>query len=538
MTTFCLTNLVFIFIFLQQADPSHGRLWQLTNKDKDKDLNDYYVRWIRAPRESFGHNPDEATHLTTTAPIGLESNSTALDRNRGILRPILEHVVQNWHRIAIGQRPLKTSSSAGRESPDNVTPTKRIDVHSSTDRPSTSKTTTEKSIPGTQTIVGDPAPDRGPAPCRCVPFYQCKDGKIVKDGSGIIDPRTKGHDEPSGRRSGKSGSACGPFSICCHDDEEESPAPKCGARIPKTQKELDKSRILSPDGASSFGSWPWQAAVLKFDGQVNTFQCGGTLIDNLHVLTVAHCVEKFVDGIENINDLIIRLGEYDTMSRSEPLPHEDFAIHRITIHHSFRNTSLWNDIALIQLANPVSFKANIEPVCLPEPDDRFDGQSCTTTGWGQDAYKGGVFSNVLKEAHLPVVDRNTCLESLRKTRLGHAFRLHDSFLCAGGKKGVDSCRGDGGGPLVCYSGKSYKLAGLVSWGIECGHSDVPGVYVNVPLLVSWINDHIRSENDWRNLPEQTTATFVPVEGSRIALPPVYQRTTNAPHSRSRVGYER
>ena len=35
---------------------------------------------------------------------------------------------------------------------------------------------------------------------------------------------------------------------------------------------------------------------------------------------------------------------------------------------------------------------------------------------------------------------------------GRRFRLHDSFLCAGGGKGSDTCTGDGGSPLVCQMG--------------------------------------------------------------------------------------
>ncbi len=33
---------------------------------------------------------------------------------------------------------------------------------------------------------------------------------------------------------------------------------------------------------------------------------------------------------------------------------------------------------------------------------------------------------------------------MRKT-----FELDESFLCAGGKANMDTCEGDGGGPLVC-----------------------------------------------------------------------------------------
>ena len=66
------------------------------------------------------------------------------------------------------------------------------------------------------------------------------------------------------------------------------------------------------------------------------------------------------------------------------------------------------------------------------------------------------------------------------------------MICAGypGVGGKDSCRRDGGGPLVCNDNGKAVIAGVVSWGIECGSPNYPGVYARVTSALSWIQENM------------------------------------------------
>lgn len=47
--------------------------------------------------------------------------------------------------------------------------------------------------------------------------------------------------------------------------------------------------------------------------------------------------------------------------------------------------------------------------------------------------------NILKNVDLPMVPRDECTDALKTTRLGPKFMLHESFVCAGGEEGKDTC---------------------------------------------------------------------------------------------------
>lgn len=101
------------------------------------------------------------------------------------------------------------------------------------------------------------------------------------------------------------------------------------------------------------------------------------------MLTVAHCVKDFVNNPEILK---VRLGEWDTQNDQEFLHHEDFNVVEIIVHQHFQSSNLWHDIALLKLASHVTFRPNIDAVCLPDPQEQHTGQECVTTGWGKTAY--------------------------------------------------------------------------------------------------------------------------------------------------------
>lgn len=45
---------------------------------------------------------------------------------------------------------------------------------------------------------------------------------------------------------------------------------------------------------------------------------------------------------------------------------------------------------------------------------------------------------------------------------------------------------------MCSIANQWYVVGLVAWGIGCGTSNVPGVYVNVANYIAWIQQTTRS----------------------------------------------
>ncbi|XP_053661013.1 serine protease snake-like [Anopheles marshallii] len=246
---------------------------------------------------------------------------------------------------------------------------------------------------------------------------------------------------------------------------------------PRNQCPTDQNLIVGGTEAR-YGEFPHMARLAMPDENGNmAFRCGGTLISEQWVMTAAHCIESQTIKVR-LGEL--KEGEYEI---SDPV---DEQVIQIVKHPNYKSRTVYNDIALLQLANPVSFSTSIRPACL-YTSPTVDRTKALAIGFGStEAY--GVGSKELLKVTLDVFTTPACAVFFQRNRRVPQGLL-DTHLCAGYLAGGrDACTGDSGGPLQISTNDEACVAqiiGVTSFGIGCG-SKTPGIYTRVSEYVSWI----------------------------------------------------
>lgn len=81
------------------------------------------------------------------------------------------------------------------------------------------------------------------------------------------------------------------------------------------------------------------------------------------------------------------------------------------MHEKYHRGSLFNDIALLLLTEPVTIAENLNTICLPPPNFVFDYNTCFASGWDKDLFEAQGMSQVMKRIELPIVPRDLCQQS-------------------------------------------------------------------------------------------------------------------------------
>ncbi|XP_035915660.1 clotting factor B [Anopheles stephensi] len=240
----------------------------------------------------------------------------------------------------------------------------------------------------------------------------------------------------------------------------------------------DTERIVGGHNADP-NEWPWIAALFNNGRQF----CGGSLIDSIHILTAAHCVAHM--SSYDVARLSVKLGDHNIRSNTE-VQHVERRVKRLVRHRGFDSRTLYNDVAVLTMDQPVPFTKQVRPICLPAADNTraYNGQTATVIGWGS-LRENGPQPAILQEVNLPIWTNNEC-----RIKYGPAAPggIIDTMLCAG-QAAKDSCSGDSGGPLMVNDGR-WTQVGVVSWGIGCGKGQYPGVYTRVTAFLPWIKKNI------------------------------------------------
>ncbi|KAK7574402.1 hypothetical protein V9T40_011593 [Parthenolecanium corni] len=256
-------------------------------------------------------------------------------------------------------------------------------------------------------------------------------------------------------------------------DAEDVNVSECGIK----NGNQDQERIVGGHDADP-GEWPWMAAIMT-NGRLF---CGGSLIDNTHVLTAAHCVAHMNPW--DVARMRVNLGDHNIKSKGDG-EHIERRVKKVVRHRGFDPQTLYNDIAVITLDPPVKFTKTVRPICLPAGKAAYSGKMGTVIGWGS-LREMGPTPSILQEVNIPIWTNQACRNKYGPAAPGG---IVDSFLCAG-KAEKDSCSGDSGGPLMINDGK-WKQVGIVSWGIGCGKGQFPGVYTRMTSYMTWLNKNLQ-----------------------------------------------
>nr|XP_039250841.1 mannan-binding lectin serine protease 2-like isoform X3 [Styela clava] len=278
--------------------------------------------------------------------------------------------------------------------------------------------------------------------------------------------------------------------------------PRCGERLVKDP--AIESQIAGGKPVKEHGGWPWMVFVdlkgnrpeaLDGGGRTGRDYCGGTLVDEMTVVTAAHCIAPLEqeDPIDVWAGLLDRYDDnFNFTQKFEAVPNK--RSWPAEYGHAARYDA---DIATIKLNKPVELSYYVHPICVPRspaektmPQKYYnERKNAVVVGWGKT--ESGNFSQHLLKTRVGIQNRDTCVERYRQDNLE---TVTENMICAGFEQSQnDACKGDSGGPFMTKNARNkWFLSGVVSFGDKnaCGHAETPGVYTDVGKYMEFIESNL------------------------------------------------
>ncbi|XP_059177050.1 chymotrypsinogen A-like [Physella acuta] len=261
---------------------------------------------------------------------------------------------------------------------------------------------------------------------------------------------------------------------------ESSQAATCGLPI--------KTRILGGISGKSY-LYPWMAFI---ENSYLKYTCGGSIIDETHILTAAHCV-SYTDERTGItyptpaSKISVYTGSSIMDGSTNYAEAKKRKVISVAYHEHYDSKLMNNDVAVLTLSAPIVYDRHHIPVCLANGTKTPQMASkCIALGWGNTiSYSIGPISDYLLWIDMPIASDDDCQREYTKYYNMNKF-------CAGAM-GKNICAGDSGGPLVCMEsdGRYYQYGIASATRNECFTSNA--LFTKVSSFLPWIAENSSAE---------------------------------------------
>ncbi|XP_065367071.1 transmembrane protease serine 9-like [Calliphora vicina] len=236
-----------------------------------------------------------------------------------------------------------------------------------------------------------------------------------------------------------------------------------GAAVPEGMLPQLDGRIVG-GAATTISSFPWQISLHRS----GSHSCGGSIYNSKIIVTAAHCLQSVSASV-----LKVRAGSTYWNSGGVLVNVAAFKT-----HEGYNSRTMVNDIAVIRLSSSLTMSSTIKPIELATIAPP-TGAAASVSGWGTTSSGAYGIPSELRYVDVEILSTSACASST----YGYGSEIKPSMICAY-TVGKDACQGDSGGPLV----SGGRLVGVVSWGYGCAFTNYPGVYADVAVLHSWVEN--------------------------------------------------
>lgn len=189
----------------------------------------------------------------------------------------------------------------------------------------------------------------------------------------------------------------------------------------------------------------------------NNHMCGGSIIDNYHILTAAHCVIPFIQNPGMASQAVVVVGTNDLNSGGQA-----YRLAKLWANENYNPDDPSGrgpyDIGLIRLASPIQYGPTVQPIRLPTRNIA-PNEDVTVAAWGATGRRQTVHNN-LQKLHAKAMMPDTC-----QNHHQNMMRVANSEFCTLITYGTGLCNGDSGSGLLRNSDNT--IVGLVSGGRPC-----------------------------------------------------------------------